>query len=470
MYRDLRDFLEKLDKEGQLIHYRDAVLPDPDIGAINWASNKLDGGPAVLLDNIKGYAGKRVACGIHNGMENHALMLGMPKTATVKEQFYELAERWEKYSEGKVVWVDNPPCQEVVHDKDINLYKILPLYRVNQLDGGYYFSKPSVVSRDPIDPDNFGKQNVGCYRLQVMGPDTIGMQAGPPHDIGRHYAQAEADNKPLPVAICLGVDPVLSVMASTPIAYDESEYQYAAAINGIPMELTKCLTSNLDVPARAEYIIEGEVIPHKRVVEGPFCEFTGSYSDVGNKLLIQVKKVTHRKDAIFENLYTGRTWAEIDTIEGLNTCVPIYNQIKKEYPEVVAVNALYQHGLTVIVSTHCRFGGFAKAVAMRVASTPHGMAYCKNIFVVDADVDPFNLNEVMWALSVRVRDHNADIIEIPGCAGLPNDPAGINITRKLILDATTPVPPDAFTINIKTVPATNPTVESFRQKLMTLSK
>lgn len=450
-YRDLREFLSILEKEGQLVHYHDELLPEPDISAISCAAGELESGPALLLDNIKGYKGKKVATNVHGSWANHALMLGMQKNSTIKEQFHELVDRWDSYP-GEVQWVNNAPCQEVIIDKDINLYELMPLYKVNSYDGGFYFAKACVVTKDITDPDSFDKQNVGTYRVQVQGPDTLALQTALFHDLGIHFQKAEEMNKPLPIAICLGNDPMLTFMASTPIAYDQSEYKYAAALKKSTIELTKCLTCDLDVPAYSEYIIEGEILPGVRTVEGPFGEFPGSYSGVRNQLIIKVKKITHRKDPIYENLYIGRGWNEADTLMALNTSVPLYNQLKETMPEIQAVNAFYQHGLTTIVSTDVRYGGFAKTVALKVASTPHGTAYCRNIIVVDKDVDPFNLTEVMWALSCRVRDEK-DIIVIPNCPGVclnpANEPSGID--RKLILDATTPVSPDKLMEDIKMI-------------------
>ncbi|WP_347707508.1 hypothetical protein [Clostridium sp. cel8] len=128
---------------------------------------------------------------------------------------------------------------------------------------------------------------------------------------------------------------------------------------------------------------------------------------------------------------------------GLNTSLPLYRQLKKDFPEVSAVNAMYTHGMGVIISTKSRFGGYGKSVAMRLISTPHGMPYSKIVVVVDETVDPFNLEQVMWALTTRVRP-DKDVVLIPNSPGIPldpsSDPPGMN--TKLIIDATTPVYPD----------------------------
>ncbi|OIQ52757.1 non-oxidative hydroxyarylic acid decarboxylases subunit C [Neomoorella thermoacetica] len=451
-FRDLRSYLDKLEKGGQLVYIHDEILPEPEIRKYARAAVDLPGGPAVIMDNIKGYKGKRVAVNVHGSWANIALMLDMPKTATLREQFYEFDRRWSNPEAGEVKFIQNAPCQEVVIDKDINLFNIIPLFRVNRFDGGCYFAKASVISKDPDEPDNFDKENVGMYRLQVQGPDIIGMQALAFHDISIQLRKAEERNEPLPVAIALGVDPYLSMVACTPLRYDQSEYKFASALSGVPQEVTKAVTCDLDVPANAEYVIEGEIIPRQRFVEGPFGEMPGSYSGVRRQVRIKVKAVTHRKDPIFENLYVGRPWTEHDYLIALSTSVPLYRQLKETMPEVVAVNAIYQHGLTAIVATGNRFGGYAKSVAFRLASTPHGISYCKNIILVDADVDPFNLVEVMWAMSTRVRA-DKDVIVIPNTPGMPLDPASEppGMGNKLIIDATTPVAPEKVMREVRMV-------------------
>jgi UbiD family decarboxylase len=127
----------------------------------------------------------------------------------------------------------------------------------------------------------------------------------------------------------------------------------------------------------------------------------------------------------------------------LNTSIPLYRQIKATMPEVKAVNAIYQHGLTAIIATDSRLGGYAKSVAFRAASTPHGISYVKNIIVVDGDVDPFDLPQVMWAMSTRIRGAQ-DVIVIPSTPGMPLDPGSEppGMGCKVILDCTTPVPPE----------------------------
>jgi UbiD family decarboxylase len=159
--------------------------------------------------------------------------------------------------------------------------------------------------------------------------------------------------------------------------------------------------------------------------------------------VIRIDKISYRTDPVFEHLYLGMPWTEIDYLLAANTCVPLYEQLKKDFPEVQAVNAMYTHGLAVIVSTKKRYGGFARAVGMRVLTTPHGLGYAKIVIVVDEDVDPFNLPQVMWALTAKVNP-SGDLVTIPNLSVLELDPGSQppGITDKLIIDATTPVDPD----------------------------
>lgn len=442
-YRDLREFLALLEQENQLIRIKDPVMPEPDLGAIGRAAPYLESAPAVFVEKIKGYKNS-VALNVQGSWQNHALMLNLPKNTSIKEQFFALDRLWDDYPV-KPVWVDekDAPVKENKVTEDINLFEILPLFRVNKFDGGFFISKGVVISKDPEDPDDFNKENAGIYRIQVKGKDLTGIQALPFHDLAIHLRRAEERNKPLPVAICIGNDPVVNFIASTPIEYAQSEYDFAGALKSAPIELVKSETGDLDIPSRSEVVLEGNILPRARKIEGPFGEFPGSYSGTRLQCEIKIHTITHRTNPIFENLYLGMPWTEIDYLLALNTSLPLYRQLKRDFPEVVAVNAMYTHGIGVIISTKSRFGGYGKAVAMRLLSTPHGMPYSKLVIIVDEFVDPFSLPQVMWAMTTRVRP-SKDIVLIPNAPGMPLDPSSepAGMQTKVIIDATTPVPPD----------------------------
>ncbi|MEC1900156.1 phenolic acid decarboxylase BsdC [Bacillus atrophaeus] len=468
-YQDFREFLAALEKEGQLLKVDEEVKPEPDLGAAARAANNLgDKSPALLFNNIYGYNNAQIAMNVIGSWPNHAMMLGLPKDTPVKEQFFEFAKRYEQFPM-PVKREETAPFHENEITEDINLFDILPLFRINQGDGGYYLDKACVISRDLDDPDNFGKQNVGIYRMQVKGKDRLGIQPVPQHDIAIHLRQAEERGINLPVTIALGCEPVITTAASTPLLYDQSEYEMAGAIQGEPYRIVKSKLSDLDIPWGAEVVLEGEIIAGEREYEGPFGEFTGHYSGGRSMPIIKIKRVSHRNHPIFEHLYLGMPWTECDYMIGINTCVPLYQQLKEAYPsEIVAVNAMYTHGLIAIVSTKTRYGGFAKAVGMRALTTPHGLGYCKMVIVVDEDVDPFNLPQVMWALSTKMHPKH-DVVTIPDLSVLPLDPGSdpSGITHKMILDATTPVAPE--TRGHYSQPLDSPlTTKEWEQKLMDL--
>lgn len=443
-YDDLRSFLDTLDKEGQLLRITEEVAPEPDIAAAANAAPRLgDAAPALYFDNVTGFTAARIAMNVHGSWANHALALGLPKDSSTKEQVDEFTRRWAKFPV-KPEWRDNPLwAQNTLEGDAVDIFQVLPLFRLNDGDGGFYIDKAAVISKDPEDPENSGKQNVGIYRIQVKGKRKLALQPVPMHDIAQHLRKAEESGEDLPIAITIGNDPVISIVASTPMAYDQNEYELAGALRGAPAPIAKAPLTGLPVPWGSEVVIEGVIEGRKREIEGPFGEFTGHYSGGRNMTVIRIDKISYRTNPIFEHLYLGMPWTEIDYLIAANTCVPLYQQLKAEFPEVQAVNAMYTHGLIVIVSTKKRYGGFAKAIGMRVLTTPHGLGYAATVIVVDEDVDPFNLPQVMWALSTKMNPAG-DLIQVPNLSVLELAPQAQTpgIVDKLIIDATTPTEPD----------------------------
>ncbi|MCX5542115.1 UbiD family decarboxylase [Paraburkholderia sp. CNPSo 3076] len=439
----LRDFLELLDDQGQLVDWPDPVMPEPGIRNIAVAAARDAAcAPAIMFQNMVGYANKRMVLGVHGSWTNMAILLGRSKETTIRELFFEVTRRWGRGG-ARIhrVPFDKAAVNECRVEQNINLFNLLPLYRINEQDGGFYIAKAAVASRDPLDPENFGKQNVGIYRLQLHGPNRFTLLTIPSHDMGRQIMAAETEGKALKISVMIGNHPGLTLFAGTPVGYDESEYEYASSMMGCSLTLTES-GNGVDVLANSEFVIEAEMIRGERQVEGPFGEFPGSYSGLRRAPVFQVTAVSHRRDPIFENIYIGRGWTEHDTLIGLNTSAPIFAKLRESFPEVTAVNALYQHGLTAIISVRNRMAGFAKSVAFGALGTPHGVMYLKNLILVDADVDPFDLNQVMWALSTRTRAD--DIIVIPNTAMVPVDPSAITPGKghHLIIDATSYAHPD----------------------------
>ncbi|MFJ9123741.1 non-oxidative hydroxyarylic acid decarboxylases subunit C [Streptomyces sp. NPDC102340] len=458
-YDDLRSFLGTLQKEGQLLRISDEVLPEPDLAAAANATGRIgENAPALFFDNVKGFTDAQIAMNVHGSWANHALALGLPKNTPVKEQVEEFARRWDAFPVAPERREDAPWRENTQEGEDVDLFSVLPLFRLNDGDGGFYLDKAAVVSRDPEDRDDFGKQNVGIYRIEVLGANRLAIQPVPVHDVAIHLNKAEEVGEDLPIAITLGNDPVMAIVAGMPMAYDQSEFEMAGALRGAPAPIATARLTGFDVPWGSEVVIEGVIESRKRQIEGPFGEFTGHYSGGRRMPVVRIDRISYRTNPVFESLYLGMPWTECDYLVGPNTCVPLLKQLREAFPEVQAVNAMYTHGLMVIISTKKRYGGFAKAVAMRAMTTPHGLGYVAQVIVVDEDVDPFNLPQVMWAMSAKVNPKD-DVVIIPNLSVLElapaSEPAGI--TSKMIIDATTPVTPDVrgnFSTPAKDLPET----------------
>jgi len=215
-YDDLRSFLDTLDKEGQLLRLTEELSPEPDLAAAANAVTRLgDSAPALFFTNVMGFTNARIAMNVHGSWANHALALGLPKGTGTKAQVDEFIARWAKFPV-KPEWRDNPPwAQNSQEGDDVNIFEVLPLVRLNDGDGGFYIDKAAVISKDPDDPHNSDKQNVGMYRIEVKGTRKLALQPVPMHDIAQHLRKAEEKGQDLPIAITLGNDPVLSIVAST---------------------------------------------------------------------------------------------------------------------------------------------------------------------------------------------------------------------------------------------------------------
>jgi 4-hydroxybenzoate decarboxylase len=443
-FDDLRAYLAALDQARQLLRIKDKVDPEPDLAAAGAAAARMgETAPALYFDNVAGFAGPRIAMNTLGSWVNHAIALGLPPATPVREQVAEFARRWDQFPvppERR----DNPPfaANSAVGD-DVDLFRLLPLFRMNDGDGGFYLDKASVVSRDPDAPEDTGKQNVGIYRMQVKGPRRLGLQPVPTHDIARHLRAAEQRGQDLPVAIALGNEPVTTLVASMSLAYEQSEYEMAGALRGAPAPIAVAPGTGLDAPWGCEVLLEGRILGGVREIEGPFGEFTGHYSGGRKMPVVEIDRVSWRTDPIFEALYLGMPWTELDYLIGPATSMPLLKQIRHDFPEVTAVNAMYTHGLLAIISTGRRYGGFAKAVGLRALTTPHGLGYCKVVILVDEDVDPFDLPQVMWAITTKFNPAY-DLVNLPNMSILSLDPSSQppGITDKLIIDATTPLAPE----------------------------
>lgn len=444
--KDLRGLIKALEEKKQVVHVTDQIDPEPDIAQFAKAAlNDPETGPALIFEDIKGYKGQKVVMNTLASWKNWATAFDVEENTSVYEKYQIMEKRWPECANGKVNFVKKAPCQEVVIEgDDINLYDF-PLFRSNTGDGGFFIAKPAIVTVDRDDPENLNLTNIGMYRIQVMEKDTTGLQVMFDHDGASHFRKYEAAGENMPIAFCVGAPPAVSSLACIPLNADQSEFKYAAGLQGCPLDVVKT-SHGLPVPALAEYVFEGEVLCGVREPEGPFGEFPGTYSGVRNQCIIKIKRITHRKNPIWENLYLGDGHAEGNCMSNLITCISNTEAIRERMPnEIVAVNAMPAHGMVLIIAAKNRFGNFAKAVAYNAASSSAGLGHGKIIIVVDPWVDPFDYELVFTKMAFRVRP-DKDVIIAPYDIGMGLDPTNdpVGVSGRIMIDATTATPPDAM--------------------------
>jgi len=333
------------------------------------------------------------------------------------------------------VIIENAPCQEVVLEPpDL---RALPLCTNSELDGGPYVTAGLHISRNP----STGVRNVGVQRNQYHEPDLLGIWMAPTH-LFQHYLMAEAKDEALPIAIAVGVHPALLVASQMRLGFDEDELGAAGGLLGAPVELVRCRTVPLEVPAHAEVIIEGQILPSERRREGPFGEFAGLYGTPRDLPVVRVTAITHRRGAIWHNVIAA-TIPENAVLGAVGREPALYKAVRSAVPNVTSVHMPAGGGgnFQAIIALQKRFEGEAHKAAF--AAFAH-QDLIKQVVVVDDDIDIFNGNHVAYALSTRFEPTH-DMVLIPGVKGNPLDPTseeyglGRATVTKMIVDATKPL-------------------------------
>ena len=431
-YRDLRDFIGQLEKLGEL--KRVGVEVDPRLEMTEVCDRVLKaGGPAVLFEKPKGHS-IPVLGNLFGTAKRVALAMGAPEGADPVEAlrdvgkllaflkepepptgFRDVIERWIPI--GREVLhmapkeVSGAPCQEVVREgKDVDLGR-LPIQTCWPGDAGPLITWGLVVTRGP----NRKRQNLGIYRQQVIAPNRVIMRwlahRGGALDFRDHCQATPAD--PFPVAVALGADPATILGAVTPVPDTLSEYQFAGLLRGARTEVTKCLGSDLQVPASAEIVLEGAIRPDDTALEGPFGDHTGYYNEQERFPVFTIERITLRRDPIYHSTYTGKPPDEPAVLgAALNEVfVPI---LQKQFPEIVDFY-LPPEGCSyrlAVVSMKKQYPGHAKRVMFGIWSTLRQFMYTKIIVVTDDDVNVRDWKEVIWALTTRVdAARDATIVE-----------------------------------------------------------
>ena len=416
-YRDLRDFIHLLEQRGELKRITAEVDPYLEITEICDRTLRA-GGPALLFENPKGYDIPLLG-NLFGTPERVALGMGEESVEALREVGKLLAflkepeppkgfkDAWEKLPIFKQVLNMGPkvvrkaPCQEVVlEDEAVDLDR-LPIQTCWPGDAGPLVTWPLVITRGPEKE----RQNLGIYRMQKIGKNRLIMRwlahRGGALDF-RDWQKAHP-GEPFPVSIALGADPATILGAVTPVPDTLSEYGFAGLLRGDKTEVVKSQTNDLQVPASAEFILEGYLAPDDMADEGPFGDHTGYYNEVDRFPVFTVERITHRKDPIYHSTYTGRPPDE-PAILGValnEVFVPI---LRKQFPEIVDFY-LPPEGCSyrmAVVTMKKQYPGHAKRVMMGVWSFLRQFMYTKFVIVVDDDVNARDWKDVIWAITTRM--------------------------------------------------------------------
>ncbi|MBI4186763.1 MAG: UbiD family decarboxylase [Chloroflexi bacterium] len=396
-FKDLREFIARLETAGEVQRIEEEVDWDLEAGAMLRRSYE-ENLPVPFFQKVKDYPdGYRLIGGAVSNYRRIAIALGMPPKTHPKELQEEYLRR--KQHPVKPTLVNDGPCKENVRIGDeVDLLKF-PVPMIHEGDGGRYIGTWHLTVSRALDKKWV---NWGMYRHQLHDKSTLGiLQAGTAQHLGLMYQAYEDANKTMDVAIAIGVDPILTLCAASPVPYGVSEVEVAGAMRGEPVALVKCETVNLAVPAAAEIVIEGEIRPHERMDEGPFGEYTGYMAGaVEPRPVIHVKAVTYRNDPILTFCCQGTPVTE-SAMLAITGGAGILEALRTRGIPVTAVCIPPEasNSLTVVAVRNL-YPGIADDVAHVVWSTKRA-SLTPYLVIVEDDVDPFDTAEVLHALVMK---------------------------------------------------------------------
>lgn len=416
-YRDLREFIDQLEKDGDLKRIKQKIDPNLEITEISDRTLRQKG-PALLFEragdstipllaNLFGTE-QRVAKAMGESqveaLRDIGKLLAFLKEPEPPKGFIDAIKTlpiYRKILDMSPKVVKNPKCQQIkITGEDVDL-SMLPIQTCWPGDAGPLITWGLVVTRGPTKP----RQNMGIYRQQVIAKNKVIMRWLSHRGGALDYKEwrEQKGDEPFPISVTLGCDPATILAAVTPIPDTLSEYAFAGLLRGSKTEVTKSLSSELQVPARAEIVLEGFIYPHDEADEGPFGDHTGYYNEIERFPVFTIETITMRKNPIYHSTYTGRPPDE-PAILGLalnEVFIPI---LQKQYPEITDFY-LPSEGCSyrvAIVSMKKQYPGHAKRVMMGVWSFLRQFMYTKFVIVVDDDIDPRDWEDVIWAISTRV--------------------------------------------------------------------
>ncbi len=468
-FSSLRDFIRMLEAKGRLVRVTEPVSPVLEVTEIQ-TRLLAEGGPAVLFENVVGANGERyempllanlfgtverVAWGLNrepSRLREIGDMLAFLKQPQPPARFRNSLEMLPLIKQAltmKPKTVTSAPCQEVVLKGDrIDLAR-LPIQTCWPGEPAPLITWPLIVTKGPSadgpDADRRDAFNLGIYRMQVTGRNTTYMRWLKHRGGAQHHARWKQSHKdPLPAAAVIGADPGTILAAVTPVPDTLSEYQFAGLLRGKKVELVDCKTVPLKVPAQAEIVIEGTVSLDDYGDEGPYGDHTGYYNAVEPFPVFTVSAITMRRNPIYLSTFTGRPPDEPSVLgEALNEVfVPLLIQ---QFPEIVDF-WLPPEGCSyrvAVVSMNKQYPGHAKRIMMGVWSFLRQFMYTKFVIVVDADINPRDWNDVIWAVSTNVdAARDTTLIENTPIDYLDFASPESGLGSKMGIDATAKIPPE----------------------------
>lgn len=417
MFKDLRDFIALLEKKGQLKRIKHPVSASLEITEICDRTLRA-GGPALLFENVVG-SDIPLLGNLFGTAERVALGMGQETVGALREVGELLAflkepeppkgmkDAWEKLPIFKQVLnmspklVSKAPCQELVLEGDAVDLNKLPIQTCWPGDAGPLVTWPLVITKGPHKE----RQNLGIYRMQLIAKNKLIMRwlshRGGALDFKEWQTQHPGEN--FPVSVALGADPATILGAVTPVPDTLSEYAFAGLLRGSKTDVANSIGNQLQVPASAEFVLEGYIAPNEMADEGPFGDHTGYYNEVERFPIFTVERITHRKNPIYHSTYTGRPPDE-PAILGVALNEVFVPLLKKQFPEIVDFY-LPPEGCSyrmAVVTMKKQYPGHAKRVMLGVWSFLRQFMYTKFVIVTDDDVNARNWEDVIWALTTRV--------------------------------------------------------------------
>ncbi len=403
MFDDLREFIQKSEEMDEC-RFIEGADWDLEIGNITELGISVPESPLLVFDKIKGYPpGYRVTSNILTSYKRLALVFGLPLNLRGIEQVKAYREKVREYKPVPPVYVKTGPVKEnVLTGDDIDLFKF-PAPKWHQYDGGRYIGTGvSVIQKDP----DSGWVNMGVYRTQIIDKNSVGF-----HSIAGHHGALIAQKywgrgQSCPIAIVCGAGPQIWLATVCPSPINVDELDYAGWMKGSPVEVVRGEAVDLPIPANAELVLEGELLPPDRetVMEGPFGEWEGYYSGVRSiHPVVKVKAVLHRNDPIILGapMAVGH-----DDIMGttFENSAQLWDELDRQIPGVKGVYFVpaARRRCMIVVSLKQMYPGHAKQAALITAGVYPGATHVGRwVITVDDDIDPTNITEVLWALGTR---------------------------------------------------------------------